>query len=127
MFFSWWSIIFICCICIGVYFTYFRPHVNTFNELKNDPDFINAMLVFESNSEFDHQSFKKLQKHIKLFMIYYSEKSDVCKLKKQKGTIIRYANKMLKNIPPSMRRYSFQINAISLLDNILSKYIDIHK
>ena len=124
--FSWILLCFTFCILFGIYFTYYKPKINTFNELKNNPDFVNAMLIFESNSEFDKTSYFKIQKHIKIFMIYYSEINSintVLKLKEQKDTIVKYANKMKVSIPSIMRRYTFQQTAIQAIQCILENYI----
>ena len=115
----------------GLYFTYYRPKLNAFNKFKNDPDFTNYMLIIESNSVFDKKSYDKAIKHIKLFLMFYSESMEnektnemFYKMQHQHNKIIKYLNRMLFSIPNSMRRYTYMQISISNLDNIFKSYIE---
>lgn len=119
--------LFICIIIIGIYFVYIRPKINVFNTFQSDPNFTNYMLIIESNKEFDPKNYEKSMKHLKLFLMYYSQsfddKSMFEKMKHQHYEVIKYLNRMLFAIPNSMRRYVYMKNAIENLDLICKKYI----
>ena len=120
--------LFLAFVVIGMYFTYIRPKMNVFNQFKNDPNFANYMLIIESNAEFDQRSYSKAMKHIKLFLMYYSQSFDkeydvLHKMEYQHDKVIKYLNRMLFSIPNSMRRYEYMQNAITNLDIILKAYI----
>lgn len=115
----------------GLYFTYYRPKLNAFNKFKNDTDFANYMLIIESNAQFDKKSYEKIVKHLKLFLMYYSESLDAdkapemfYKMKHQYTKTMKYSNRMLFSIPNSMRRYTYMQYAITNLDSILKKYLE---
>ena len=117
-------------IGLGLYFTYYRPKINIFNKFKNDSEFSNYMLIIESNSEFDEKNYNKFIKHLKLFLMYYSESFDDDKnelmfnrMKHQHNKIMKYLNRMKFSIPNSMRRHSYMENAVQNLDRILKTYI----
>ena len=118
---------FICIILIGLYFVYIRPKINVFNTFQNDPNFTNYMLIIESNKEFDLKNYEKSMKHLKLFLMYYSQSLDdqsmFEKMKNQHYEIIKYLNRMLFSIPNSMRRYIYMKNAVENLDLICKKYL----
>ena len=120
--------LFLSFMLIGVYFLYIRPKINVFNSFKSDPNFTNYMLVIESNKEFDLKSYEKAMKHLKLFLMYYSQSLDdenmFNKMIKQHNEIIKYLNRMLFVIPNSMRRYLYMKNAVDNLDIICKKYIN---
>jgi hypothetical protein len=85
------------------------------------------MLIIESNKEFDIHNHEKAIKHIKLFLMYYSQSFDDAsmfeKMKNQHYEIMKYLNRMLFSIPNSMRRYIYMKNAIENLDIICKKYL----
>ena len=85
------------------------------------------MLIIESNSEFDKKNYDKAMKHIKLFLMYYSQSFDdenmFEKIKTQHQHIKKYLNRMLFSIPNSMRRYIYMKNSIENLDLIFQKYL----
>lgn len=119
--------LFLFIILIGMYFVYIRPKINVFNTFQNDPNFTNYMLIIESNKEFDLKNYEKAMKHLKLFLMYYSQSFDnenmFEKMKNQHYEISKYLNRMLFSIPNSMRRYIYMKNAIENLDLIFKKYI----
>ena len=120
--------LFIAFVVIGLYFTYVRPKMSVFNQFKNDPNFANYILIIESNAEFDQRSYSKAMKHIKLFLMYYSQSFDteynvLQKMEEQHDKVIKYLNRMLFSIPNSMRRYMYMQNAITNLDGLFKAYI----
>jgi len=119
--------LFVCILLIGIYFVYIRPKINVFNSFQNDPNFTNYMLIIESNKEFDPKNYEKAMKHLKLFLMYYSQSFDdesmFEKMKNQHYEIMKYLNRMLFVIPNSMRRYVYMKNAIENLDLICKKYL----
>ena len=119
--------LFLCIITIGLYFVYIRPKINVFNTFQNDPNFINYMLIIESNKEFDITNYDKAMKHIKLFLMYYSQSFDdeqmFYKMKNQHYDVFKYLNRMMFSMPNIMRRYTYMKNAIENLDLILKKYL----
>ena len=119
--------LFVCIITIGIYFVYIRPKINVFNTFQNDPNFTNYMLIVESNKEFDSKNYEKSMKHLKLFLMYYSQSFDdetmFEKMKNQHYETIKYLNRMLFSIPNSMRRYVYMKNAVENLDLICKTYL----
>lgn len=122
--------IFFLLIGFGIYFTYYRPKLNIFNKFRDNPEFSNYLLIIESNSEFDKKNYDKFIKHLKLFLIYYSQSYEDDKIelmfnriKQQHNKIMKYLNKMKFSIPNSMRRHTYMQNAIDNLDIILKSYI----
>ena len=119
--------LFLCILIIGIYFVYIRPKINVFNTFQSDPNFTNYMLIIESNKEFDLTNYEKAMKHLKLFLMYYSQsfndESMFDKMKNQHHEIIKYLNRMMFSIPNSMRRYIYMKNAIENLDIICKKYL----
>ena len=119
--------LFISLVLIGTYFVYIRPKINVFNTFQNDPNFTNYMLIIESNKQFDQRNYEKSMKHLKLFLMYYSQSFDdesmFEKMKNQHHEIIKYLNRMLFSIPNSMRRFVYMKNAVQNLDLICKKYI----
>ena len=118
---------FICIVLIGTYFVYIRPKINVFNTFQNDPNFTNYMLIIESNKQFDQTNYEKSMKHLKLFLMYYSQSFDdesmFEKMKNKQQEMIKYLNRMLFSIPNSMRRFVYMKNAVENLDLICKKYI----
>ena len=125
MFYSYGLFFFI--ITIGLYFLYIRPKINVFSTFQNDPNFTNYMLIVESNKEFDQRNFDKAMKHIKLFLMYYSQSFDdeqmFYKMKNQHTDIMKYLNRMIFAMPNSLRRYTYMKNAIDNLNIIFKKYL----
>jgi len=119
--------LFLCIIIIGGYFVYIRPKINVFNTFQNDPNFTNYMLIIESNKEFDITNYDKAMKHIKLFLMYYSQSFDdeqmFYKMKTQHDYIIKYLNRMMFSMPNSMRRYTYMKNSIENLNLIFKTYL----
>ena len=119
--------LFLCILAIGLYFVYIRPKINVFHTFRNDPNFTNYMLIIESNKEFDIKNYEKAMKHIKLFLMYYSQAFDdkqmFEKMKNQHNDIIKYLNRMLFSIPNSMRRYLYMKNAKENINIIFQKYL----
>jgi hypothetical protein len=122
-----WTVVFVILVLIGSYFVYIKPKVDVFNGFKNNPEFSHYMLIIESNSEFDSRSYEKFMKHMKLFLMYYSQSfensSSFDKMKNQHQQIIKYLNRMLLSIPNSMKRYTYMKNSIDNIDSILRSYI----
>ena len=118
--------IFILIMMIGVYFVYVKPRKDIINRLKSDPDFSHYLLIIESNSEFDKDSYDKVMKHLRIFMIYFSQafENEVMleKMKRQHHKIMKYLNRMVFSIPNSMKRYNYMQSAIKNIDNILKGY-----
>lgn len=125
MLFSHGPFIFI--VLVGMYFVYIRPKINVFSTFQNDPNFTNYMLIIESNKQFDTKNYDKFMKHIKLFLMYYSQSYNdqymFDKMKTQHNYINKYLNRMLFSIPNSMRRYTYMKNAIDNLDLICKSYL----
>lgn len=119
--------LFIFIVLIGAYFVYIRPKLNVFNIFQNDPNFTNYMLIIESNKEFDPKNYDKAMKHLKLFLMYYSQSFDdkhmFDKMKNQHYETIKYLNRMLFLIPNSMRRYIYMKNAVENLDILCKNYL----
>ena len=127
-----YTIIFIFILLLGVYFTYIKPKQNIFSIFKKDPTFANYILIIESNQEFDKKNYKKAMKHLKLFIMYYSDSQNKLndltdltqKLNHHKLNINKYLNRMLFSIPNSMRRYNYMVYAIKNLDMYLQVNIN---
>lgn len=123
------TVIFVFIIILGFYFIYIRPKQDTLNKFKNDPQFSHYMLIVESNSEFNKNSYDKFLKHLKLFLIYFSEAFEkenmLEKMKKQHNNIMKYLNRMLLSIPNSMKRHMYMQNSIDNIDNILKNYLKV--
>jgi len=127
-----YSFIFICLFVLGIYFTYIKPKQTMLNDFKKDPQFANYILIIESNQEFDRKNYKKSMRHLKLFLIHYSDSqnqlnnlSDIVeKLEHHKVNINKYLNRMLFSIPNSMRRYNYMTFAIQNLDIYLKQRIE---
>ena len=113
---------FACFILVGMYFVYIRPKLNVFSSFHNDPDFTNYMLIIESNSEFDKKNYEKVMKHMKLFLMYYSQSFDdqsmFEKMQNQHYKISEHLNKMMFSIPNSMRRHMYMKNSVENLNLI---------
>ena len=120
--------IFITIVLIGTFFVYIKPKMDVFNGLRNNPQFSHYILIIESNAEFDQRSFEKFMKHMKLFLMYYSQSfndtSTVSKMKNQHNNIIKYLNRMLMAVPNSMQRYNYMKYAIDNMNIVLKSYID---
>lgn len=118
---------FIFIIAIGTYFVYVRPKINVFDSFKNDPNISNYILIIESNQEFDKRSYTKSMKHLKLFLMYYSQSFDdsnfISKMKHQHHEVMKYLNRMVMAVPNSMRRHTYMKNAVENMDHILATYI----
>lgn len=123
------TVVFVFIIILGFYFIYIRPKQDTLNKFKNDPQFSHYMLIVESNSEFNKNSYDKFLKHLKLFLIYFSEAFEkenmIEKMKKQHNNIMKYLNRMLLSIPNSMKRHMYMQNSIDNIDNILKNYLKV--
>ena len=121
------NVIFTIIVLIGIYFFYINPKLTVFDNFKKDPNFTNYMLIIESNAEFDRKNYDKSMKHIKLFLMYYSQSFDNIdmfeKMKTQHSQIQKYLNRMLFSIPNSMRRYNYMKNSVENLNLIFQKYI----
>lgn len=119
-------IVFSVIIAFGIYMSYIKPKKDIFNHFKNNIDFNNDILIIESNSEFDKENHQLFVKHLKLFLLYYTEAKECksqnvnMKLKHQYDEIFRYLGNMLKNIPQSMRRHEYMSIVINNLREILS-------
>jgi hypothetical protein len=118
---------FILMVAIGCYFFYIRPKLTMFESFRKNPDFANYMLIIESNAEFNQESYEKAMKHIKLFLMYYSEafekKHMFEKMKMQHNRIRKYLNRMLLSVPNGMRRHAYLKNAVENIDIIFKEYL----
>ena len=114
-------------LSLGIYFVYIRPKINVFNTFQSDINFTNYMLIIESNKQFDQKNYEKAMKHLKLFLMYYSQSFDdkrmFDKMKNQHYEIMKYLHRMIFSIPNSMRRYKYMKNAVENLDLICKKYL----
>ena len=121
-----WTLWFIIIVLVGCYFVYVKPKKDILNKLKNDPSFSHYILIIESNSEFDKKNYEKAMKHLRMFMMYFSQAFDnesmFYKMKNQHEKVIKYLNRMLFSIPNSMKRYNYMKNAIENIDEILKSY-----
>jgi len=119
--------IFMLIIMAGLYFVYVKPKKDVINRLRSDPSFSHYILIVESNSEFDKVSYDKVMKHLRIFMMYYSQAFDdelmFGKMQNQYGKIIKYLNRMMFSIPNSMKRHSYMQYAIQNIELLLKDYM----
>ena len=111
---------------VGCYFVYVKPKKDILNKLKGDPAFSHYILIIESNSEFDNLNYEKAMKHLRIFMMYFSQAFEneamYEKMRNQRKRIMKYLNRMVMSIPNSMKRYNYMKNAVENIDEILKSY-----
>jgi hypothetical protein len=122
----YWTLLFIIIMMVGCYFVYVKPKKDILNKLRADPAFSHYILVIESNAEFDAKSHDKAMKHLRIFMMYFSQAFEdeamYEKMRNQHRQILKYLNRMLLSIPNSMKRYNYMKNAVENIDEILMTY-----